>query len=70
MAQLQCAPQRQALKRHNALWLRSTTRREFGSAIAALFSRTLSVRETVSIVKPEIVGDILRDLGVRSRHCI
>ena len=42
----------QAFKRRSAARLRSTIRRELGSAIAALFSRVVNVRETVSMVSP------------------
>ena len=44
--------QSQAFKRRSAARLRSTIRRELGSAIAALFSRIVNVRETVSMVSP------------------
>jgi hypothetical protein len=37
----------------NAERLRSTTRRDVGSAIAAPFSRCVSMRDTVSIVSPK-----------------
>ena len=39
--------------RFNAERLRSTTRRDVGSAIAAPFSRCVSMRDTVSIVSPK-----------------
>ena len=42
----------QAFNRRSAARSRSTIRRELGSAIAALFSRVVNVRETVSMVSP------------------
>jgi len=42
-----------AFIRFNAERLRSTTRRDVGSAIAAPFSRCVSMRDTVSIVSPK-----------------
>src|SRR5215467_9673294 len=41
-----------AFIRFNAERLRSTTRRDVGNAIAATFSRCVSIRDTVSIVSP------------------
>jgi len=41
-----------ALSRRNAEPLRSRIRRRFGTSIAAAFSKCLSVRETVSMVRP------------------
>jgi len=41
-----------AFVRFNAERLRSTTRRDVGNAIAALFSRCVIMRDTVSIVSP------------------
>jgi len=41
-----------AFIRFNAERLRNTTRRDVGSAIAAPFSRCVSMRDTVSIVSP------------------
>ncbi len=42
----------QAFSRLSAARLRSTMRRELGSSIAAAFSRWVSVRDTVSMVRP------------------
>lgn len=42
----------QAFNRFNAERLRSRIRRELGTSIAAAFSKWVSVRETVSIVRP------------------
>ena len=42
----------QLFRRFSADRLRNTIRRELGTSIAALLSRHLNVRDTVSMVKP------------------